>query len=62
MIQSPKNLGSYFKWLKTLAKKEGRLDEKQAAKFSDTLDNNCSVLPFQDTNGLSHFVQPSLLI
>lgn len=56
MIQSPKNHGSYCKSLETLAKKEGRLDEKQAAKFPDTLDNNCSVLPFQDTNGLSDFV------
>lgn len=56
MIQSPKNRGSYCKSLETLAKKEGRLDEKQAAKFPDTLDNNCSVLPFQDTNGLSDFV------
>lgn len=51
-----------FKSLDTLAKKEGRLDEKQAAEFPDTLDYNCSVLPFQDTNGLSHFVQPSLVI
>lgn len=56
MIQSPKNYGSYFKSLETLAKKEDRLDEKQAAQFPDTLDYNCSVLPFQDTNGLSHFV------
>lgn len=62
MIQSPKTHDSYCKSLETLAKKEGRLDEKQAAKLTDTLDNNCSVLPFQDTNGLSHFVQPSLLI
>lgn len=62
MIQSPKNHGSYCKSLETLAKKEGRLDEKWAAKFPDTLDNYCSALPFQDTNGLSHFVQPPLLI
>lgn len=46
----------------TLAKKEGRLDEKQAAKFPNTLDYNCSVLPLPDANGLNHFVQPSLLI
>lgn len=62
MIQSPKNHGSYVKSLETLAKK-GRLDEKQAAaEFPDILDYNCSVLPFQDTNGQSHFVWPSLLI
>lgn len=62
VFQSPKIHGSYFKSLETLAKKKGRLDEKQAAEFPGTLDYNCSVLPFQDTSGLSHFVQPSVLI